>query len=156
MVCWLTLKNKNLRVLSEQHIQLEVKTKKIFFTFCFIACRVNSCLFLLSPLLLLNFFYCPTRVGKAHGYLRWARSKYNKMWMELCSDRKGNVCVCEGKVVSLFVFNQSFFRYNHCVELFSINGFTFFFFLSEWATSFSAHFFPCVPPFAVGVASNFF
>lgn len=53
----------------------------------------------------------------------------------------------------LFVFNQSFSRYKRCVGLFSIKGFTFF---SEWLISFRAHFFPCVPLFAVGVASSFF
>lgn len=87
---------------------------KYFLQLLFYCMKTKQLLILAKPITSAEFLFCPTRVGKVHGNLRWAHSKY-KIWVVSCSDCKENVCVWGGK---LFVFNQSFFRYRHCVELF--------------------------------------
>lgn len=82
------------------------QNQKDFLHLLFYCMQSKQLLILAKPIASAEFLLLPTRVEKAHGYVRWAHSKYNKMWMESCSDRKGNVCVCEGEVVCLFLTNH--------------------------------------------------
>lgn len=79
---------------------------KDFLQLLFYCMQSKQLLILAKPITSAEFLFCPTTVGKAHGYLKWAHSKYNKMWVESCSDCKENVCVWGGKVVCLFLTNH--------------------------------------------------